>query len=140
VTIQLVPTSDSPFYSQTTVLEGTGYRLSFAYAPREDCWYLSLADSNGVDIYNGLKLIVGNPLLFKCKDPRRPPGEFFVRSSSTDLRPPGLEDLVANAGRCQLFYVTSDVMNLFRAGKLDEYLAQLATNTTTGTGSTYGQQ
>jgi hypothetical protein len=144
MTIQQIPTYNYPFFSQTTTLEGTSYLLNFSYSQREDCWYMSMADANGVDIYNGMKLICSPPtgpnaLLFKCRDPRRPPGDFFVLSGNQDLSPPGLNDLVLNSGRCQLYYMTSDVLALIAAGQVDTYLLQLATNTTTGTGSTYGQ-
>jgi hypothetical protein len=138
MTVQLVPTTNNSFYAQTTTLEGTPYLLSFAYSQREDCWYLSIADSNAVDIYNGIKLICNNPLLFKCKDPRRPPGDFVVISSTTDIDPPGLNDLVPNAGRCQLMYATSDIIALIKNGTIGTYLAQLTAGTSTGTESTYG--
>jgi hypothetical protein len=140
MTIQTIPTTNQPFYTQTTTLEGTAYLLSFTYSQREACWYLSIADSNAVDILNGIKLICSNLLLFKCKDPRRPPGEFVVFSATGDLDPPGLNDLVPNAGRCMLLYITSDVLAQIASGDLDDFIASLQANTQTGTGSTYGQQ
>ena len=140
MTIQTIPTFSEPFYTEMSTIEGVSYLLSFAYAQREACWYLSIADANGVDIYNGIKLIVGNRLLKKCRDPRRPPGEFIVLSGTTDLSPPGLKDLVAGAGRCTLYYVTSDVMTMILDGTIGTYLTQLATNTTQGQASTYGQR
>jgi hypothetical protein len=140
MTIQTIPTTNAPFYTQTTTLEGTAYLLTFTYSQREDCWYVSIADTNAVDILNGVKLICNNPLLFKCKDPRRPPGELTVYSCTPDLSPPGLNELVPNAGRCQLLYITSDVLALIAAGNIGTYLAQLQANTTSGTQSTYGQQ
>ena len=147
MTVQLITTYNYPFYSQTTTLEGTQYLLNFNYSQRENAWYMSLADANGVDIYNGMKLIVSDPnqgpnsLLFKCKDPRRPLGDFFVLSASPmNLDPPGLNDLVATSGRCQLFYMTSDVLTLIAEGEIQTFLNQLANNTTPGTESTYGQQ
>lgn len=146
MTIQAIPPPPRPFYSQTTTLEGASYLLYFDYWAREDAWYLSIADANGVDIYNGMKLICSVPwvganrLLAKCKDPRRPPGDFLVVSGNGDYDPPGLNDLVANSGRCQLLYVTSDVLALIAAGNVDEFIASLAAGTTTGTGSTYGSE
>lgn len=145
MTVQLIPTFNSPFFSQTTTLEGVSYLLNFAYSQREDAWYMSMADANGVDIYNGIKLICSAPpsapnaLLFKCKDPRRPIGDFFVLSGTQDVSPPGLNDLVLNSGRCQLFYMTSDVLKLVSEGEVQVFVNQLNTNTTTGTESTYGQ-
>lgn len=149
MSIQPIPTFDAPFYSEAVTLEGVSYRLSFAYSQRENTWYLSLADSANVDIYNGIKLTCLAPLLRKCADPRRPPGELAVFSSTADLSPPGLEDLVAGTGRCSLIYVTSDWLALLvpqppnaaaAAAGLAQVQAILAANTQSGTQSTYGQQ
>ncbi len=140
MTVQVIPTGNAPFATQTTTLEGVAFLLSFVYSQREACWYVSIADANGVDVYNGVKLIVGNPLLFRCKDPRRPKGELFVLSSTNDLSPPGLNDLVPNAGRCTLLYVSSDLVAQLVAGTIDTYLGQLATNTSQGSQSTYGTE
>jgi hypothetical protein len=147
VTIQVVPTdaTGAPFYSQTTTLEGVQYLLTFSYAQREGAWYLSVADANGVDIYNGMKLVCSGPsgpipLLWRCKDPRRPPGDLFVLSGTSDLTPPGLADLAPGSGRCALYYMTSDVLALIAGGGLATFLAQLTAGTSVGTGSTYGSQ
>ncbi len=111
MTVQIVPTDDTgqSFYSQLTTLEGTAYQLSFAYSQREDCWYLSVATSEGDDIYNGVKLICNWPLLKNCADPRMPPGEMWVFSATADVDPPGRLDL-APGSRCVLNYFTSDLL------------------------------
>jgi hypothetical protein len=100
---------------------------------------MSIADANGVDIVNGIKIICNNWLLFKCVDPRRPPGQFLCQSSTSDLAPPGLNDLVPSTGRCALYYFTSDIIAQILAGTISQYQASLASNTASGTGSTYGQ-
>ena len=141
MTIQVVPTDQNalPSYTQNTTFEGTQYILEFDYNQRCASWYLSIADSDNVDIYNGIKLVTGFPLLRKCVDPRRPPGELLVVSSTTDQSPPGLLDLIPGAGRCQLLYITSDWLALLAAGQLSTILAQLAANTQTSATSSYGQ-
>ena len=135
--IQLIPTTDAPASTQTTTLEGTTFQLYLAFNTRVGAWYLSLADASGIDIYNGVKLIVGFPLLRKCKDPRRPAGDFVVLSSTADLSPPGLEDLLAGSGRCQLLYATSDWLAALNAGGVETLQAKLATGTQAQL-STYG--
>jgi hypothetical protein len=145
LTIQVVPPPSLPYQSQTTTLEGVPYLLYFDYNAREDKWYRSVADANGVDIYNGMALICSNPavgpnfMLFKCVDPRRPPGDFLVLSQTTNLNPPGLNDLASGSGRCALFYVTSDVLANVAANGPAGYAASLQAGTTTGIGSTYGE-
>lgn len=142
MTAIVIPTTADPFSQQTTTLEGVTYLLTFAYNARCDCWYLSLADSQGVDIYNGVKLICNVALMRKCSDPRKPPGELFVINANNDDSPPGLNDLLASTGRCVLFYVTSDWVALWKTGAvgLNTILAQIANNTVNQTESTYGQK
>jgi hypothetical protein len=142
MTIQDVPTDANglPSYVQTTTFEGTQYILELDYNQRCASWYLSIADANNVDIYNGIKLVTGFPLLRKCVDPRRPPGELFVFSSTSDLSPPALLDLIPGSGRCSLVYITSDWVALIAAGQVGTVLAQLAANTQTSATSAYGQQ
>jgi hypothetical protein len=147
MTIQVIPPPSQPYVSQTTTIEGVPYLLYWDYNTRENAWYLSIADASGVDIYNGMKLICTVPsvgpnfLLAKCKDPRRPPGDFVVISQTNDYDPPGIGDLVPGVGRCALMYITSDVFaQLVTAGGAAAYAASLNAGTTTGTGSTYGSQ
>ena len=143
MTIQTVPTDPLGLatYVQTTTFEGSEYVLEFDYNQRCAAWYLSIADASNVDIVNGTKLTCGIPLLRKCKDPRRPPGQLLVVSSSpADQTPPGLLDLLPGTGRCQLLYITSDWVALMAAGQFDTIIAQLASNVQTSALSTYGEQ
>jgi hypothetical protein len=139
MTVQLIPTFNEPSSVQHTTLEGTTFGLQFDFNQRCACWYLSIADTDGVDIYNGVKLICGFPLLRKCADPRRPPGELYVLSATPDLTPPGRGELDQDTGRCSLLYITSDWLALLRTpGGLAAILAQLAANTQSSSSSTYG--
>jgi len=98
-----VPTFETPFYSQTTALDGVNYRLRFKYNQREDCWYLSIGTTDGIDLVNGVKLVVGIPLLRLFPDERLPPGDLMVYSDGTSDGPPGLLELGAGK-RCELWY------------------------------------
>lgn len=111
MTVQVVPTDATGLtnYSQTTVLEGTAYLLTFSYNQRENCWYLSMATEEGDDIIDGMKLVCSWPITRKCADPRAPQGELMVISNTSDNSPPGLADL-APGGRCILNYFTSDLI------------------------------
>lgn len=97
------------FYSMTTTLEGTSYLLAFAYNQRCDCWLLSIATAEGEDIVNGIKILANWPLLRKVADPRMPQGELFAYSNTSDASPPRFADL-APGGRCQLLYISSDLL------------------------------
>lgn len=139
MTIQVIPTYDVPFWTQTTTLEGQTFQLTFAFNQRESCWYLSVADNQGVDIYNGMKLMCLQLLMRKCKDPRRPAGQLACFDNTGANTPPGLEDLL-DSGRCTLVYITSDVCAQLGTGGLANFLASLQSNTQAGNVSTYGQQ
>lgn len=139
MTIQQIPTFSDPSYRQTTTLEGVTYILQFDFNMRACAWYLSIADADNVDIYNGVKLTVGFLLLRKCADPRRPPGDFMVLSSTSDLSPPGMLELLPGSGRCTLVYVTSDWLQQIAAGNSQALLDQLDANTQASGSSTYGQ-
>jgi hypothetical protein len=107
MTAQLIPTDNTPFYSQITALEGASFLLTFSYNQRCDCWYLSVAMPDGSgDIVNGLKILTNWPLLRQCADPRLPPGEIFCFTNTTDLSPPRFADLLPS-GRSVLVYLPS---------------------------------
>ena len=142
MTVQLVPTDGTGLtsYFQSTTFEGTLYVLQFDYNQRCGEWYLSVADNLNVDIYNGVKMVCGLPLLRKCLDPRRPPGALVVLSSTADQSPPSQFDLIPGSGRCVLTYMTSDWVALIASGQSDIIFAQLAANTQTSETSQYGQE
>ena len=104
MTTQVIPTGDDVVYSQTTSLDGVPYLLRFSFNQREQTWWLLLSTGDGDPIYGSVKLVVSFPLFASCADSRKPPGKLIVVSSTTDLSPPGLEDLV-EGGRCQLCYI-----------------------------------
>lgn len=100
---QIIPTFDTPFYAESVALDGVNYTLDFRYNTREDCWYLSIATYEGVDLVNGIKLVCQISLLAKWADNRLPPGLLFCMAGGKDNSPAKLHDL-ADGGRCQLVY------------------------------------
>jgi hypothetical protein len=115
MTIQSFPFFDDPNWFATFTLEGVPYVIEFDYNERASSWYMSIADADNVDIYNGVKIVTGFSLLKKCADPRAPPGQIWCMSTTSDGSPPTLYDLIPG-GRCGLFYVTSDWIALINAG------------------------
>lgn len=141
MSILIIPTFSDPSYSQTTTLEGISYTLQFDFNQRAYSWYMSIADADGVDIYNGVKLVCGFSLLKKCKDPRAPPGVLVIISTAQDQTPPGLYDLLPG-GPAQLTYITSDwVAQLLQPGGLAAQQAQIAATASNASNptSSYGQ-
>ncbi len=108
MSVQTIPTSIDPYYIQRTDLEGRGYILQFDYGTREDVWYLTIYDLEGVPLATGIRMVCNWPLTYRLPDPRLPPGKLLVTTrTAVDDTPPGLLDLGAGA-RCELTYVTSD--------------------------------
>jgi hypothetical protein len=136
--IYAIPTFSDDSYLQRTTLEGATYVLAFDFNQRAASWYLSVADLDGVDIVNGVKLVTGFSLLGKCRDPRAPLGVLYVVSSTSDGSPPGQFDLL-DGGRCTLLYMSSDWVAILLAGGIASLQAQVASNTQASTPSTYGQ-
>ena len=138
MSLLVIPTFDDDTWQQSTALEGVTYTLTFQFNQRCAAWYLSIADQDGVDIYNGVKLVCNVSLLRKCKDPRCPPGALIVFSSSATQEPPSRGDLIAG-GACQLMYLTSDGVAQIRAGNLQALVAQAVASPGNASESTYGQ-
>lgn len=103
--LQVIPTRDAPFYSQTTDLDGTPYVLSFSYDQRHDRWLLAIASAtDGTSVISGLRLVPGADLFEPYRHAlNMPPGGLFVVPLGPDDSPPGLADL-APEGRCALVY------------------------------------
>jgi hypothetical protein len=138
-----VPTFSDPSWTQSTTFEGTKYTLEFDYNQRCASYYMSIADADGVDIYNGVKVVCGFLLLRKCKDSRRPPGDLICLSSKPDTSPPTMLDLLPGSGRCTLYYITSDWLQIVESGNvaaIEALFVQIAANAQTSSLSTYGQQ
>jgi hypothetical protein len=140
MTILVVPTFSDDSWDQSTTFEGTKYTLNFQFNQRCASFYMSIADADGVDIYNGVKVVCGPLLLRKCKDSRRPPGDLFCLSATADTSPPGLVDLLPETGRCTLYYITSDWLAAIAAGDAASLYAQIQANAQTSPLSTYGQE
>jgi hypothetical protein len=105
MTALVVPTSpDDPFYSQTSELDGVEYILIFRYNQREKSWYLSLQDSEEIEILSGLKLVCDIPLFGLHRGPKTPPGELMVLSGNGDTTSPDIGELGPER-RCQLYYL-----------------------------------
>ncbi len=66
-------------------------------------WYIDILDAQESAIRNGIRVVLGLPLGYICRDPRRPPGILLpVDTSGADLDP-GFDDLGA---RVQVWFVT----------------------------------
>jgi|SRR5581483_1588300 len=103
----VIPTFDDPFYTQTTVLEGVSYVLTFKYNQRENAWYFDIAQADATPIISGVKIICNRPLTRRFASISKPPGEFLAISNNGDNTLPGAGEL-GDGKRVTLLYLTSD--------------------------------
>jgi hypothetical protein len=92
---------DFPEYDLQVVLDDVTYSLSFRWNGREEAWYMDVRTELEVDIWNGIKIVVGPKLGKRCVDVRFPPGALVAVDTTGSDVGPGLEDL---GGRVQLLY------------------------------------
>ena len=91
--MQSIRTFEDPFYTMTTVLDGTDYLFEFRFNQRESCWYFSISTTDGEALASGVKIVSERPLLRRFADVRLPPGILIAASNTTDKSPPGLTEL-----------------------------------------------
>lgn len=78
------------------------FKFDFEWNDRDDGWYFSIADVNGVALLSGRRVVLNYPLTNIYRDPRLPAGAFIaIDTSGTDTEP-GLLDL---GDRVKLLYV-----------------------------------
>lgn len=102
-----IPTFSDPFWTQTTILDGGVYLLSFSYAQRERVYYISISLTDGTPLAMGIKIMCNVPLLGASRvDSRLPPGEIFAVATGPQTHPPGMGELGAGL-RVELTYADS---------------------------------
>lgn len=105
--MQSLRTFDDPFYTMTTVLDGTDYLFEFRHNQREDCWYLSVSLTDGTLLVAGVKVVSDRPLLTRFADVRLPPGMLVAFANTSDKSPPKLAELGEDR-RVTLIYYPKD--------------------------------
>lgn len=100
---QVMPTrQDLARYSFSIELDGATFQLSFEWNDRDAGWYFSIADTNGVPLLSGRRIVLNYPLINIYRDARLPAGTFMALDSTGTGTEAGLSDLGA---RVKLFYI-----------------------------------
>lgn len=111
--LQIVPTfPDAPFYTMTTVLDGTVYVFAFKYSEREDRWYFNLSLNDGTLLIAGVKVICNIDLLATLASVLKPQGMLIAKGlhiqtetlQGKQAAPPGFGEL-GSGRRVRLFYI-----------------------------------
>jgi len=91
--LELPIDSTDPHYVLTVQLEGARYQLAMDWNERESAWYLSVAEEDGTQIVDGIRVVVDWPLLRKVAASTRPPGEIVFVDTSRSGEDPGRYEL-----------------------------------------------
>ncbi len=83
-------------------LDGVYYGIRMLYNVRGAYWTVTLTNSEGDLLLEGMKLTEGQDLLAQFKDTRLPPGQLFVDDTAGLDLDPGRDDL---GRRCRVRYV-----------------------------------
>lgn len=100
-----IPFSTLPAFTQTVNLDGTVYRLSFAWNYRAGYWSTSILDAAGTPLLQGVRLVLGLYLLRQYATPGLPPGDLLAVDPSGTISEPAFDDL--SSGRVTLTYLTA---------------------------------
>lgn len=100
--LQIIPVrSDLPAYDFQITLDDVILNLSFSWSERSQLWSMDVADLNQDMIVSGVPLFTEYPLLFRFKDERLPPGQWFCVDTKNEGKNPGRDDF---GSRVILFY------------------------------------
>ena len=94
---------DSSHFFQTMDFDGVSYQLHFDWNDRDNRWYFSLADSNGVFLSAGNKILIESPIAFRVAG--GPNGFFIAGDSTPEGSPPGYADL---GNRVKFAYISME--------------------------------
>lgn len=99
----IIPTlADTEFYTERVELDGVVFALTFAWNTREEKWYLSIADADGVALASGIKIVADWPLFQSVSNTDMPKGMMIANDTSGAGLDPGLDEL---GGRVLLMYM-----------------------------------
>lgn len=83
-------------------LDGAYYGIRMLYNTRGRYWTISMSNSEGDQILDGIKLVEGQDLIAQFKDTRLPPGQLIVDDTAGLDLDPGRYDL---GRRVRIVYV-----------------------------------
>ncbi len=100
--MMLLTMLDEPNYTQSFTLDGVDYRLQFQLNTRENQYYLSIFNSDGVLLLSGVKIVKDTPLTLRFKRAGLPTGDFMALGAS--IKDKIGEDEFVN--KMEFYYIT----------------------------------
>lgn len=91
---QILPLEPSqPFYEIATVLNKTPVTIDVRWNGRDEAWYLSVYDAEGLAIADGLKVVLGVLIGARARHPLFTAGAFVARDTSGKQREAAFDDI-----------------------------------------------
>lgn len=103
-TLVLPIDSEAPSYEFSCTLEGRTYTFDLTWNERSGAWFLSVRDTDGVDLVAGRRVVLGANLLGRSANAALPPGVLLAIDTSGTDTDAGPDDLGA---RVKLLYIES---------------------------------
>ena len=85
--------TDIPWYTEIVELGGVQYQLEVAWNTRDQRWYISVADADGVNVATGIPVVVDWPLLERFSLTDLPDGTMMAIDLTGNGEEPDKEDL-----------------------------------------------
>ncbi len=102
--------SADPHYTLELDLEGSRFVAILDWNERDASWYFSLELPDGTQLLDGHRMVIGQPLLRRIKDSRRPKGDIILLDTSGEQLDAGRDEL---GGRVvALYYEQADLAAL----------------------------
>jgi hypothetical protein len=91
----LIPTltDETEHYIQRVELDSVVFELTFMWNTREEAWFLSVADADGVALASGIKIVADWQLFQSVSNPDMPAGAMMAVDTSGAGLKPGLLEL-----------------------------------------------
>lgn len=99
--IEIPLRNDLDAYDFSIDLDGKTYNFDIAYNTRTGLWYLTISDSDLVQLVGGLPLVVNSDLVNRFHREELPPGFLMLYDTSGNNQECGKADL---GDRCVLLY------------------------------------
>lgn len=79
--MKVLPVIDAYAFRYKTMLSGKPFVLRFTWDARATSWHLDIGLTDGTWVANGIRIVVGYPLLYRRQDSRLPRGQLYARAS-----------------------------------------------------------
>lgn len=91
-----IPMSDFADFTEEVTLDERPYVLRFRWNTRGAFWVMSIFDRDNVLLVDGIKLVIGFPLIKQYSNTLMPPGMFYCldTNATTQNVEPGRNDFV----------------------------------------------